>query len=346
MKQGKWVSLLMTFVMTISLASCGAPSAQTTLPPETSAPVETGQPVEGNYPVTVQVYDENGTLYAETFEKAPERVVCNQPQAIQLLLALGLGDRIVGACRSVGDVNEKYRDEFEALPFIADNDSPSKEVVLDAKPDLIIGWGSTFTEDTLGRVQDWNERGIATYIVDNSASGVEGRRTVSRLYNDIEKLGEIFGIEDKAQAMISDMKTREQAIADKVSTLEDTDKVTVLTVQMVYENEFFGRKDTDFTYDLIEKAGGICLDEAFGKQSIENLIALNPDVLVIINRTDSPAQEKIDALKSNPSLSEVNAVKNDRFVSLDYVDFYGGNYETIDAIESLACGFYPELFSE
>lgn len=244
MKQGKWVSLLMTFVMTISLASCGAPSAQTTLPPETSAPVETGQPVEGNYPVTVQVYDENGTLYAETFEKAPERVVCNQPQAIQLLLALGLGDRIVGACRSVGDVNEKYRDEFEALPFIADNDSPSKEVVLDAKPDLIIGWGSTFTEDTLGSVQDWNERGIATYIVDNSASGVEGRRTVSRLYNDIEKLGEIFGIEDKAQAMISDMKTREQAIADKVSTLEDTDKVTVLTVQMVYENEFFGRKDT------------------------------------------------------------------------------------------------------
>ena len=97
-----------------------------------------------------------------------------------------------------------------------------------------------------------------------------------------------------------------------MSTLEDTDKVTVLTVQMVYENEFFGRKDTDFTYDLIEKAGGICLDEAFGKQSIENLIALNPDVLVIINRTDSPAQEKIDALKSNPSLSEVNAVKNDR----------------------------------
>ena len=60
--------------------------------------------------------------------------------------------------------------------------------------------------------------------------------------------------------------------------------------------------------DSIEKAGGICLDEAFGKQSIENLIALNPDVLVIINRTDSPAQEKIDALKSNPSLSEVNAL--------------------------------------
>lgn len=151
MKQSKWISLLMALVMIVSLASCDAPSAQTSLPPNTSTPVETEPPAEGNYPVTVQVYDENGTLYDETFEKAPERIVCNQPQAIQLLLALGLGDRIVGACKSVGDVNEKYREEFEALPFIADNDSPSKEVVLAAKPDLIIGWGSTFTEDTIVR---------------------------------------------------------------------------------------------------------------------------------------------------------------------------------------------------
>ena len=96
--------------------------------------------------------------------------------------------------------------------------------------------------------------------------------------------------------------------------------------------------------DLIEKAGGICLDEAFGKQSIENLIKLNPDVIVVINRTDSPAQEKIDSLKANPSLASVPAVANDRFVSLDYVDFYGGNYETIDTIEHLAQGFYPDLF--
>ena len=49
-------------------------------------------------------------------------------------------------------------------------------------------------------------------------------------------------------------------------------------------------------------------------------------------------------MKANPSLASVPAVANDRFVSLDYVDFYGGNYETIDAIEHLAQGFYPDLF--
>ena len=102
---------------------------------------------------------------------------------------------------------------------------------------------------------------------------------MERLYNDIENFGKIFGIEDRAQAMINDLKARAAKIAERVDTLPEEEKMTVLTVQMVYENEFFGRTSTDFTHDLIEKAGGICLDEAFGKQSIENLIKLNPCLL-------------------------------------------------------------------
>lgn len=343
----KFLSLILALSLVLGLAACAPASAPAPAATDTPAPTAAVPQEESHYPVTVSTYDENGALYEQTFESCPERVVCNQPQAIQLLLAMGLGDKIVGACRSVGDVNEKYTAQFESLNFISDNDNPAKEVVLDQNPDLIIGWGSTFGENTLGPVSDWNSRGIHTYIVDNSASGGENpqNRTVERLYNDIEKFGQIFGVEDRAQAMIADMKTRAEAIAAKVAALPASERVSVLTVQMVYENEFFGRTTTDFTHDLIEKAGGRCLDEAFGRQSIENLIALNPDVIVVINRTDAPAQEKIDALKANPSLAAVPAVANDRFVSLDYVDFYGGNYETIDAIEHLAQGFYPDLFS-
>lgn len=340
-------SLVLALALTLGLASCGGQAARTPAPTESAPAVTPAAPEESHYPVTITSYDENGAQYEQTFEQCPQRVVSISQANTELLLALGLGDRIVGACKSVGDVNEKYAAQFEALNFISDNDAPSKEVVLDQDPDLILGWGSTFGENTLGPVSDWNGRGIHTYIVDNSASGGDNpqNRTVERLYNDIEKLGRIFGIEDRAQAMVADMQARAAEIARRVDALSAQEKVTVLTVQMVYENEFFGRTTTDFTHDLIEKAGGVCLDEAFGKQSIENLIKLNPDVLVVINRTDSPAQDKIDALKANPSLASVSAVANDRFVSLDYVDFYGGNYETIDAIEHLARGFYPDLFS-
>ena len=59
----------------------------------------------------------------------------------------------------------------------------------------------------------------------------------------------------------------------------------------------------------------------------------------------SPAQEKIDAIKANPTLQNIKAVQNDRFVVLDHAAFYCGGPRTVEAIETLAAAFYPDLFS-
>ena len=337
----KTISLFLALALALSLAACGGQTAQSPAPTPTAVPESPA--AEAHYPVTITSYNENGETYTQTFDQCPERVVSISQANTELLLALGLRDKIIATAHRFSPVYEPLAEEYNSIPFIAEKGYPAKEVVLDQEPDMIVGWGSLFAEDALGPVSEWNDRGVGTYLMNNTVSGL-GNRTVEFLYDDIETLGQIFDVEDAAQAMIDDMKARAAKIAERVDTLPEEEKVTVLTVQMVYENEFFGRTSTDFTHDLIEKAGGICLDEAFGKQSIENLIKLNPDVIVVINRTDSPAQEKIDSLKANPSLASVPAVANDRFVSLDYVDFYGGNYETIDAIEHLAQGFYPDLF--
>ena len=216
--------------------------------------------------------------------------------------------------------------------------------MLDQKPDLIVGWGSLFAEDALGAVNDWHERGVHTYLMNNTVSGL-GNRTVDFLYDDIEKLGQIFDIEDKAQAMIQDMKDRIADIQEKVSTIPESGRVQVVTVQYVYENEFLGRGGTDFNTNLTELAGGIQANDN-GQQSMEVLLSLDPDVLVILDLSSSPAQEKIDAIKANPVLQSLQAVQNDRFVVLDHAAFYCGGPRTIEAIETLAEGFYPELFTE
>lgn len=60
-------------------------------------------------------------------------------------------------------VYERWADEYNSIPFIAESGYPSKEVVLDQKPDLIVGWGSLFAEDALGAVNDcMNEECIPT----------------------------------------------------------------------------------------------------------------------------------------------------------------------------------------
>ena len=292
----------------------------------------------------METYDQNGEIVEQTFEACPERVVSISQANTELLIALGLTDKIVATAHRFSPVYERMADEYNSIPFIAESGYPSKEVVLDQKPDLIVGWGALFAEDALGAVSDWHERGVHTYLMNNTVSGL-GNRTVDFLYDDIEKLGQIFDIEDKAQAMIQDMKDRIADIQEKVSTIPESERVQVVTVQYVYENEFLGRGGTDFNTNLTELAGGIQANDN-GQQSMEVLLSLDPDVLIILDLSSSPAQEKIDAIKANPVLQSLQAVQNDRFVVLDHAAFYCGGPRTIEAIETLAEGFYPELFTE
>jgi iron complex transport system substrate-binding protein len=308
-----------------------------------SEEVVSEETTQNHYPVTITNYDTTGDKVEQVFEKSPERVVCMETQVAQVMLALGLEEKIVGVAKSVGNVSDKYLDTFNGLELLADDGYPAKEVVINADPDMIAGWGSAFSEKNLGSVNDWIDKGIHTYAMENTVSSkVTGPRTVERIYIDIQNLGKIFNVEGKAEKLIADMKARAKVIDEATSILDDENRVKVLTVQMVYENEFFGRSEKDLTANLIHVAGGISLDKEFGKQSMENIIDLNPDVILIIDRTDSKAEDKIAAFKANSALENVNAIKNNRFVPVKYVDFYGGAYETMEVIEMMAKSFYPK----
>src|SRR6185312_11605426 len=76
-------------------------------------------------PVTV---DNCGT--SVTFDAAPERVVTIKSTSTEMLLALGLGDRIVGTAFQDGPVPDKWANEAEDIPVLADR-VPSEEVVLE-----------------------------------------------------------------------------------------------------------------------------------------------------------------------------------------------------------------------
>ena len=337
----KTISLFLVLALALSLAACGGQTAQSPAPTPTAVPESPA--AEAHYPVTITSYTENGETYTQTFDQCPERVVSISQANTELLLALGLRDKIIATAHRFSPVYEPLAEEYNSIPFIAEKGYPAKEVVLDQEPDMIVGWGSLFAEDALGPVSEWNDRGVGTYLMNNTVSGL-GNRTVEFLYDDIETLGQIFDVEDAAQAMIDDMKTRIAAIGEKVSALPDEQRVRVVTVQYVYENEFLGRGGTDFNRALTELAGGIQVNDN-GEQSMEVLIDLDPDVLVILDLSSSPAQEKIDAIKANPTLQNIKAVQNDRFVVLDHAAFYCGGPRTVEAIETLAAAFYPDLFS-
>ena len=70
----------------------------------------------------------------------------------------------------------------------------------------------------------------------------------------------------------------------------------------------------------------------------EEVVERNPEVIVIVNYGDVTAEQKREFMMSNPAFSTLNAVKNDRFVTLEYVEATPGP-RNIQAIKTLARAF-------
>lgn len=59
---------------------------------------------------------------------------------------------------------------------------------------------------------------------------------------------------------------------------------------------------------------------------------------MIVNYGDVTAEQKITFMKEHPAFANIDAVKNDRFVVLDYVEATPGP-RNIEAVEKLVGGF-------
>lgn len=172
----KYLSLILIGACALSLIGCGSTSTDSTSTDNSSATNASGanssdaDNTSASYPVTIDSYSisSDGSTWEkvdETFEAAPERVVCNNQGSAELMIRLGLADKIVGVAAVFGPAAEDVADEFANLNVISTSYA-SKELVLGANPDCIIGRGDLFIDGDygVGTVPDLNASGISTYI--------------------------------------------------------------------------------------------------------------------------------------------------------------------------------------
>lgn len=289
------------------------------------------------FPFTLTTKDDQ----VVTFTHVPERVLSTNPNTGEELMALGLGDRIIGTCYNNAEVAEPYRKEYEALPVIAD-EYPSLEVVLNLKPDFIYGRSSAFSDkDTAIATHDkLSELGIM------SLSSIEGYKLgadVEDVYQDFYNLGRIFQVEDKADEVVDGLKAKIADIEDKV---KDKNQVKVFNFDCDMDGGAY-TPGNNFTSKLIRRAGGVNvfedLPETWNTVSWEEVVAQNPDVIVINDYGDTTAQEKIDSLNGNAALSGVTAVKNRNYVVVTLPEVFASS-RVADTIEKFAKAFHPDCF--
>ena len=305
---------------------------------------------------TIFIFSSANLLFAETtvqscnravtFENPPERAISNDVNLTEMMLVLGLADHMVGYTGISGwkTLDAEMRSGVKELPELSAK-YPTKEVLVGADADFFFaGWnygmkvGGEVTPETL------DPFGIKVYELTESCSHImdKDKASLKDMYADILNLGKIFGVESRAEALITEYKSELKNFKANLKTRDEGLRV------FVYDSG----EDAPFTAGrfamptaLIEAAGGHNIMDDFNKSwgsvTWEEVVERDPQVVVIVNYGDVTAEQKRDYMMSNPAFKNIAAVKNDRFVTLEYVEATPGP-RNIQAVQSLADAFWSK----
>ncbi len=362
----KTLSLILAVLLLAALfAGCNqptpAPTAAPTAGPATPAPTAaptaepapepTAEPVSSHYPVTISTYNYAKEPIEVTFDKRPERVVCTNQTQTELMLYFGLDDCIVGTAYLDGAIREDLQAQYDALKAagkeLTVKGYPAKETVLALEPDFIFGWRSAFAQEQLGDVSEWHDMGVGTMIL-RCSNNTAPERNLETVLQDIADIGAIFDIEDQTDAYIAEARAMMDRIAKKVASVEKP--YTAIIIEP-FGGTFYCWGSNTLTGALVVAAGAEYALPDGGDLSLEDIINLNPDVIIVDYMDDenlTPEESKANAIAtvmSEPALAEVTAVANGKVMAINLTDVYGGGIRMVPSVETMFDFMYGDGYA-
>jgi len=191
-------------------------------------------------------------------DHAPRRIVSLQPSATVTLSAIGQLDRLVACTKYCIDVCPGVEKDRTTL---ADSWTANADQILSTKPDLVIA-SVPYQEKAIAEIMKAGARflGLAP-------------RSLADIYTDIATIAGIMGVPDRGEQVIAEMQKEIAEISNRTKSLprprvfcEEWGKPLIASQRWVAE--------------LVAAAGGDFVGEP-GKQILpEQVLALNPDVLI------------------------------------------------------------------
>lgn len=283
------------------------------------------------------------------FDRPPTRAVIHDINMSEMAFALNLQPNMVGVTGITGwyKVGPEFVRALGEIPELAPK-YPSIENLLAAEPDFFFaGWyygmkpGGEVTPDTLAL------HGIKTLVLSESCVHIDKERapaSMELLFDDVLKLGMIFGKTPEATALVDAWKAKLESISRTV----DKHRGTRVFLFDSGEDKPFTAGKYAIPTAMIEAAGGtnimVDMETSWGRTSWETVAARNPEFLILLDYQDDAGFAKLlNFLKDHPAMKETDAVKQERFVALRYAELTPGP-ANIEAIEKIARAMHPEGF--
>ena len=248
-----------------------------------------------------------------------KRIISLNAAATQILVELGLEDKIVGISNTFSNPAEVKEKPKLGRGF----GNINVEAVLSLRPDIVFAYKSD--------AEILKEQGVNVFIVQTCS--------LNEVLDLITEIGRVLNKQAQACQIAQRMKKRIEEIQEKLKGIKSKPLV-------YFEAGPMGRTrgPGSLTHDLITLAGGINLarDEpaAFPLLNSERIIEMNPDIIILEEYCVS-AQE----LKKRDGWQDINAVKNNR-IFISPVIYTNYTPKCIEGLQQYARWFHPEAFEQ
>lgn len=260
----------------------------------------------------------------------PQRWVSAGGALSEWISALGGERQLVGV-----DTTSQHPESLKSLPSIGYQRQLSAEGILSLRPDVLVGTEEMGPPPVLAQVR---KAGVRVELFSSKAE-------LDAVDDNLQRLGSLLGAEQKAAELTAGYHRQLDALQARVKQAQASQKApgVLLLVGHAGAKPLIAGLGTSGDW-LLRQAGARNLAEHPGYKnfSVEALAALDPDVLVLSDRSLEGEQALQALLKENPALAASRAVRERRLVALDPTLLVGGLGPRLPAtLTALAEAFYP-----
>lgn len=223
---------------------------------------------------------------------------------------------------------------------------PSRDTLVDARPDFIYAaYKSAFSDDLPG-MREVLEAGAGSYL---SPSDCEKRapsssQSTEMVFDEIRDIARIFGVMPRAEQLIAGYRAELATIGDRIGPVSSPKRVFWWDSGLPpYVAGCCGTPN-----EILRLSGGENifpdLRGTWGTVSWKDVIERNPEVIVLVDAGWAPAAQKRELLLTNAAFAGIDAVRNQRFVTVTFSDATPG-VRNIAAVRKVAQALYPDKFA-
>lgn len=269
------------------------------------------------------------------FSKENVRAVSTSQFTTEMLLAIGAENQILGTAYLDDEILPELREKYNKIPVLSKG-APTKEQFYSLNPNFLTGWKSIATPKNLGTVEELKENGIEVVFTKSQDSS-----KIEDIYDDILMFGEIFNLKNNAKNVVKNMKEDINKVKEKNKNKNNI-KVFVYDSQ---ESAPFVVGGNGIGNTMIEIAGGenIFKDTnfSFGIGTWEKVLDENPEAIIVIDYGNVSYENKIKYLKNNSPISQLDVVKNNKFIRIP-LSYISPGIKVSKGIEIISNGLREE----